>query len=156
MLPSSAVIANVEQSVYKPITNIASNASCLEFLVEGNLSYVDLSRTTLYLQVRIVRGDGSKLKDTENCALSNHAMAAMFNQIDVQIADQTVSRLGAPLVAFKNVLDSVLVNSNDSSESFMACTGFYREPPGTLHVTKTQPDDTGNGSKAGTNLSFNI
>ena len=70
---------------FRPVTQI-SNSSTIEFNISGTSSdYVLLSKSRLYVQLRLLRPDGTHVDSTDEAALVNLPLHSIFRQVDIML-----------------------------------------------------------------------
>ena len=91
-LPSTQTsIESASWVEYKPITSLNDDAP-IEFVVPGQSDeYLDLTRTMLFLKVRIVSGKGEKISSKDLISPVNNFLHSLFNQVDVFLNQKAVS-----------------------------------------------------------------
>lgn len=133
----------VEYIEYRPIGQI-NNKSVIEFNVYGSGNrYIDLRRTRLTVEIRIVRSDGTPIKmDEDNVALVNLAHSTIFRQCDVLMQHVNINPDVGINYAYKAYIDTVLNCSEDAKESHLSGEFFFKD---TAHAMKSNdPKDGAN------------
>lgn len=107
----------------------------LEF--ETNLqddTYTNLSRSKLFLKVRTVKADGSRLNGTAKVAPINLLFHSLFKQVDVYFNRTLVSSSGdnyAVKSYFKTLFNTTSIEKSTALQSQL----FYRDTPGFMDTT---------------------
>ena len=99
--PTNTAVQNIEWLEYQPLCiNTGQSCSTLEFNVPGSgAHYFDLSRTRLYVKVKIVKKDGSNLPADAKVGPVNLMHSTLFSNADVTFQHQNVSKLSPPQYA---------------------------------------------------------
>ena len=119
-LPTNTAVSNVQLVEHGLSSSITSSSSCLEFNLKKNPNYLDLSKTTLYLKLKITNPDGSAIPPTANVTLTNNAIGSIIGQCDVQIGNQSVVKIPAPLFAYKSYIDLLLGTGDEPKETYLS------------------------------------
>ena len=130
--PTNTAVQNVEESLYRPVSQLSSSSSYLEFSIPGTSKYLDLSKTKLNLQVKITRSDGAPLDSEDNVAFINLPLQTMFSQVDVSLNQIPINKIPAPLYAYKSYLDVLLNNGEEAKESWLQGQLYHSDTPGHL------------------------
>ena len=69
-----------------------TKTSPIEFHISGGMEYLDLSKSTMHVRLRLKRGDGTSVNSGDiNCGPVNYVLHAIFTQIDVLIQNKIVT-----------------------------------------------------------------
>ena len=117
-------IADIREKIHKPKSD---SAACITFDIDLTTQYLDLKKTSLYLQVQILHGDGTSLAANENVALTNLPIATLFSQLDVSIQGQSITRLPTPTYALNGYLQTLLSSGEDVHETYLEASGYYKQ-----------------------------
>ena len=98
---TNTALISVEENTVRRLTQLTPGSSCIEFAVPGSGKYLDLSKTSLYLQLWIKRQDGGSLATSENVTLVNNPVGSLFSQVDVNMGGTPVNKIPSPLYAYK-------------------------------------------------------
>lgn len=122
---------------YRPVSQI-SNSSAIEFSISGTgTDYIQLSKTRLYLQLRLLRPDGTPVDGTDDVALVNIAPHALFRQVDVMLNQKLITSTVGVNYPYKAMLDIMLSYGHDIKDSQLQAEGYVKDSAG-------QMDDTTN------------
>ena len=130
-------VKNTEWVEYRP-TGQLTEGSTLDFLVSGSSTrYVDLARTRIRVQVRIVQGNGQKLpkpivedKPTPEAAKVgpvNLLLQSMFRQVDVSFQQQVISPHVSTKYPYKAYMETLLNFGEAASLSKLQSQLFYKD-----------------------------
>lgn len=126
--------ATVERAVddvtwinYRPVSQI-SNKSPLEFLVNGtSIDYILLSKTRLYIQLRILRADGTPVTATDNVALVNLSQHSLFRQVDIMLNQKLITSTVGVNYPYKAMMDVLLQYGHDAKGSQLQAEGYIKD-----------------------------
>ena len=96
--------------------------------------YINLLQTKLFLKVRILKSDGSKLTAADKVAPVNLFFHALFKQCDVYLNRTLVSSSG-DLYPIKSYLKRLLTTSAEEKSTRLQAELFYRDSPGFIDET---------------------
>ena len=130
-------VKNTEWVEYRP-TGQLTEGSTLDFIVAGSSTrYVDLARTRIRVQVRIVQGNGQKLpkpivegKPTPAAAKVgpvNLLLQSMFKQVDVSFQQQVISPHVSTKYPYKAYMETLLNFGEAASLSKLQSQLFYKD-----------------------------
>ena len=110
-------IKEVKWINYRAVSQI-SNSSCIEFNISGTSSdYILLSKTRLYVQLRLLKADGTPVTNLDNVALVNLSLHSLFRQVDVMLNQKLITSSVGVNYPYKAILDVLLSYNHD--------VGFY-------------------------------
>ena len=112
---------------YRPSGQI-SNSSPIEFQISGTSSeYVLLSKTRLYVKVRVLKDDDdTAILPEHNVAFVNNAMHSLFRQVDVSLNQQVVTATVGVNYPYKSLID-VLLNHGEGQTGRLMSSGYYKD-----------------------------
>jgi hypothetical protein len=147
--PTNTAVQNVEEIIYRPVSQLSSVSTYLEFSVPGTSKYLDLSKTRLYLQLKITRQDGSPLDETDNVALINLPGQSIFSQVDATLNQMPITKIPAPLYAYKSYLDTLLWNGEEPKETWLQAALYFTDSPGQMDNFRPLGNSDDAGANAG-------
>lgn len=128
---------------YRP-TSLLSSAGSLNFTIPPTGSqYINLKKTHLHLKVKLVKGDGTEIQAAEMVAPINLTLHSLFNQVDVQLQQQLVSRTGSQTYGYKAYIETVLEYGGEAKRTQLQPQGFYKDKAGQMDDITFDPDDLG-------------
>lgn len=134
--------------------NSLDNATVIEFNVINKSfdTYLDLSTATVFLQIQMLKADGSRYKENTTASVDKRETqpSMINNMLSSMIKSATISMNGVvvsscPLYAYKHYFDTVLNYGSDASAGQLNISGFYRDAE-TLGLSE-KVDDTNLGAK---------
>lgn len=124
----------------RPINQLTEGAA-IEFNIAGtSLAYVDLKNLLLYVKLKVVKADGTKLASGAPVGLTNNALHSIFSQVDVNLQQHATSEVGANY-PYKAYLDTLF---DCQSKHDLSCQLFIKDDGG-LDMDDTDPGGTNNG-----------
>jgi hypothetical protein len=114
------------QTMYRPIDR--SNEGPFEFKIEPQGSrYVNLAGTELFMQLRVVQGDGTPFAADAQIAFINLPGNSIFKSIDIEIGGQPYGELGNNYSNYKAYFETVLSYSQNSATGHLAASQFFMD-----------------------------
>ena len=137
---STIAVQKVEYVEYRPTSQL--NSGPLQFHVPPSSSYIDLSRTKLCLKIRIAQADGTPAADAAAVAPVNLVLHSLWEQVDIQIQQKTVSSTGGQSYGYRAMIETLLQYGRGAKQTFLQAQGFYKDTGG--FVDSMVPDLKGN------------
>ena len=106
----------------------------IEFDCQLQEYYTDLSRSQLFLKVRILKADGTSLPDDHSVSPVNLFFHSLFKQVDVYLNRTLVSSSG-DLYAYKSYIKTLFNSSSDDKTSSLQGQMFYKDTAGYMDET---------------------
>lgn len=131
-------------AVHRTLATI-TETSPLEFFVPGGPEeYIDLGRTRLRLQLKIVRAaDGANPAQDAKLSTTNLLLHSLFSQVDCKLNQKLVTP-SVNTYPYKAYLETVLAHGTDSTQTWLAAEMFYPD-----QGDVTEHDPTGAGTNTG-------
>ena len=108
------------------------NPLSFEVNLQGDV-YTDVSKCKLYLKVRILKPDGSRLGPDDKVSPVNLLFHAMFSEIDVRMNGSLVNSAGMyPYIAY---FHSLLYENDSAKKSSLTQQLYYPDTPGFFDET---------------------
>lgn len=119
----------------RPISQV-SGQSPIEFQISGQngMEYLDLSRTRLYVKLKIVKSDGSSLSASEKCAPVNLLLQNLWSQVDVTLQGKLLSSQSNHY-AYKSIIQTLLNYGEDYKKTQLTSQLYIKDTPGELEQT---------------------
>lgn len=115
--PAQTVIDSATFTDVFPSTSITGKHEDIEFVINSNdTEYLDLNDTSLYLQLKIVRHDGTNIEESLQVLPTNFIMNALFADVQLSLND-TIVEGGDRMYAYKSTIES-LFNFNEDAKRF--------------------------------------
>lgn len=126
--PINVAMERGDYITYRTLATI-TETSPLEFNVPGSPEeYLDLGRTRLQLQLKIVKADGSAPAQDAKLSTTNLTLHSLFSQVDCKLNNKLVtpSVLTYP---YKAYLETVLAHPRESKGTWLASEMYYDDVP---------------------------
>lgn len=116
--------------------NSLDNATTIEFnIVNKSMdTYLDLTSTTLFMQIQLVKADGSKYKLTDTVdkretqpSFVNNMLSSIVKSVSVSLNGTVVSNCN--LYSYKHYLDTILNYGTEAANSQLTISGFFKDEP---------------------------
>lgn len=125
---------DVEDDLYiqvPPVNSVTDSPNMpVEYARKGTPDHhTDLSNSEIHIQVRVVNIDGSKTDDKENVTPINMFPHAMFNQIDVYVNEELVTKNNS-LYAYRAYISTVLSYGFEAKQSWLERELYYGDTHG--------------------------
>lgn len=147
--PTNTAVQSQEELIFRPVSQLAAATSCLEFNVPPSSKYLDLTKTRLYVQVKITRQDGSPLQADDQVGLVNLSLQSLFGQTDVSLNQIPINKIPSPLQAYKSYIDVLLGNGEEPKETWLQGMLWYADYPGFMDSVKPVGNDADSGLNVG-------
>ena len=109
--------------------------SIIEFDIGASSGdYINLEKTTLKVQVRIVKADGTPITDKDPVALVNFSMHSLFAQVDLSLQQISLSPSVGRNYPYKALFDTLLSRDEGAKETYLGVEGFYKDSAGFLNA----------------------
>ena len=106
----------------------------LEFNIPAEYGlYRDLNNTTLDLQVKVTRDDGTAIANTDVVAPVNYLMAALFKSVDVRLNGTNVNHTNQ-LYPFRAYMETLMSSSRDVLDTRGATMGWHKDDSSAMEV----------------------
>lgn len=124
-------ITGGQVSTYSPLANLRDGGP-IEFKVERTAEdYINLDKILLYIETKVVQGDGTALPDDANVAPVNNFFDTLFSQVDLSLNDKLVT-MSTNTYAIRAYLETLLSYGRDAKASQLTMSMWYGDTPGYL------------------------
>ena len=142
---SPGVLTDIQRSYvvdYYPINTLSADAP-IEFIIPGSSEdYIDVSKTTLYVNFKILKEDGTAVDQAKDIVgLNNLAISTLFSDASLKIGDTQVQG-GACDYPYRGYFKTVMQFTPAAQSSQMQAMGWYKDEAGKFD------DKTSKGFKA--------
>ncbi len=127
---------------YHPLSSVENDEGPITFLIAGTDDYVDLSKTILVVEGKVVKADGTNLSGDEqaNIAPVNNFMHSLFKQVDVYLnGKQVTPAMGT--YAYRAYIETLLNYDVSAKESQLTSALYYKDTPGQMDETGSLPSE---------------
>ena len=138
---------------YRPLSSVQNNDSAITFVIAGTDEYLDLSKTILVVEGKVVAGTGGDLSTGQaSIAPVNNFLHSLFRQVDVYLnGKQVTPAMGT--YAYRSYLETLLNYDVSAKESQLSSAMYYKDTagkmdeagslPGTKQINIKTYDDSG-------------
>ena len=129
-------------AVHRTLATI-SETSPLEFFVPGGPEeYIDLGRTRLRLNLKILKADDTAPDAGATLSTANLLLHSLFSQVDCKLNQKLVTP-SVNTYPYKAYLETVLAHGSDSASTWLAAEMYY---PDTKNVHNHDPNADGDAN----------
>lgn len=115
---------------YKPVVNIMDSDAKIEFRLSGNSDqYIDLNDSFLHLLVKVVDGEGNKLKSDAEISTTNNFLHSIFSQVELFVNNQLISSSNT-CYPYKAYLETIFSFGNEYLSNQGQCFMFHKDTAG--------------------------
>lgn len=134
--PTQTSVENGKFVFYRPISTISNDAP-IEFYIPGSGDeYIDLSRTMLYLKVRISPKTEILEKGNKTCIVApvNNWLHSLFSQVDIYLNQKCVTPPSNSYM-YRAYIEHLLNFGTDAKKSHLTNSLFYADSAGNFEKT---------------------
>ena len=117
---------------YRPLSSVENNDSAITFVVAGTDEYLDLSKTILVVEGKVVPGTGGDLGSGQaSVAPVNNFLHSLFRQVDVYLnGKQVTPAMGT--YAYRSYLETLLNYDVSAKQSQLSSAMYYKDTAGKM------------------------
>ncbi len=138
--PTQASLEKGRWIDYHPLSSVENDDGPITFLAAGTEDYVDLSKTILFVEGKVVKSDGADLNGNEqsNVAPVNNFLHSLFRQVDVYLnGKQVTPAMGT--YAYRAYLETLLNYDVSSKGSQLTSAMYYKDTAGEMESNGSLP-----------------
>ena len=138
--PTQASLEKGRWIDYHPLSSVENDDGPITFLAAGTEDYVDLSKTILFVEGKVVKADGTNLGGNEqsNVAPVNNFLHSLFKQVDVYLnGKQVTPAMGT--YAYRAYLETLLNYDTSPKGSQLTSAMYYKDTAGEMESTGSLP-----------------
>ena len=138
--PTQASLEKGRWIDYHPLSSVENDDGPITFLAAGTEDYVDLSKTILFVEGKVVKADGTNLSGDEqsNIAPVNNFLHSLFRQVDVYLnGKQVTPAMGT--YAYRAYLETLLNYDVSSKGSQLTSAMYYKDTAGEMESSGSLP-----------------
>ena len=127
---------------YRPLSSVQNNDSAITFVIAGTDEYLDLSKTILVVEGKVVPGTGGNL-DTGQTSIApvNNFLHSLFRQVDVYLnGKQVTPAMGT--YAYRSYLETLLNYDVSAKQSQLSSAMYYKDTAGKMDEAGSLPGST--------------
>ena len=124
---------------YRPLSSVQNNDSAITFVIAGTDEYLDLSKTILVVEGKVVPGTGGDLSTGQaSIAPVNNFLHSLFRQVDVYFnGKQVTPAMGT--YAYRSYLETLLNYDVSAKESQLSSAMYYKDTAGNMDEAGSLP-----------------
>ena len=116
---------------YHPLSTMENDDSAITFLISGTDEYIDLSKTILVVEGKIMNGDNTNLSGGSQASIApvNNFLHSLFKQVDVYLnGKQVTPAMGT--YAYRSYIETLLNYDVSSKKSQLSSVLYYKDTAG--------------------------
>ena len=124
---------------YRPLSSVQNNDSAITFLIAGTDEYLDLSKTILVVEGKVIPGTGGNLDSGQaSVAPVNNFLHSLFRQVDIYFnGKQVTPAMGT--YAYRSYLETLLNYDVSAKESQLSSAMYYKDTAGQMDEAGSLP-----------------
>ena len=124
---------------YRPLSSVQNNDSAITFVIAGTDEYLDLSKTILVVEGKVVAGTGGDLSTGQaSIAPVNNFLHSLFRQVDVYLnGKQVTPAMGT--YAYRSYIETLLNYDVSAKESQLSSAMYYKDTAGRMDEAGSLP-----------------
>ncbi len=140
--PTQASLEKGRWIDYHPLSSVGNDDGPITFLAAGTEDYVDLSKTILFVEGKVVKADGTNLSGDEqaNIAPVNNFLHSLFKQVDVYLNGKQVTP-AMETYAYRAYLETLLNYDVSAKESQLTSALYYKDTAGEMDSNGSLPSE---------------
>ncbi len=138
--PTQASLEKGRWIDYHPLSSVENDDGPITFLAAGTEDYVDLSKTILFVEGKVVKSDGTDLDsgNQSNIAPVNNFLHSLFRQVDVYLnGKQVTPAMGT--YAYRAYLETLLNYDVSAKGSQLTSAMYYKDTAGEMESSGSLP-----------------
>ena len=128
---------------YRPLSSVENPDSAITFLIAGTDEYLDLSKTILYVEGKIMNNDGTPLSGGGQTSVApvNNFLHSLFKQIDVYLnGKQVTPAMGT--YAYRSYIETLLNYDVSAKKSQLSSALYFKDTAGEMDELGALPSST--------------
>ena len=117
----------------------------IEFTIPKGTSFIDLSKTQLFVTLKITQGDGTDV-DVTTVGLVNNSLHSIIKQFSIRLNGTLITEQ-SDTYAYRAYIESLLNYSRSEKETFLTSALFYKDTAG--NMDEPQADKAGHDRNLG-------
>ncbi len=138
--PTQASLEKGRWIDYHPLSSVENDDGPITFLAAGTEDYVDLSKTILFVEGKVVKADGTNLSGNAQSSIApvNNFLHSLFRQVDVYLnGKQVTPAMGT--YAYRAYLETLLNYDVSSKGSQLTSAMYYKDTAGEMENNGSLP-----------------
>ena len=124
---------------YRPLSSVQNDDSAITFLISGTDEYIDLSKTILVVEGKVLTGTGTNLSSGQaDVAPVNNFLHSLIKQVDVYLnGKQVTPAMGT--YAYRAYLETLLNYDVSAKKSQLSSALYFKDTAGHMDGTGALP-----------------
>ena len=125
---------------YRPLSSVENPDSAITFLIAGTDEYLDLSKTILVVEGKILNENGAKLSGGGQTSVApvNNFLHSLFKQVDVYLnGKQVTPAMGT--YAYRSYIETLLNYDVSAKKSQLSSALYFKDTPGEMNESGALP-----------------
>ncbi|XP_046557805.1 uncharacterized protein LOC124267006 [Haliotis rubra] len=141
--PTYAAVDKQYYMTYRPTSQITTDSSPIEFNISGQgVDYIDLRRTHLHVQAKILKTDGTDITTNEKTAPVNLWLQSLFSQVDLSLNGKLITS-STNLYPYKSYIKVLLNETTSVKQSLLQSQLYYKDSA--HHLDESDPNSSNTG-----------
>lgn len=111
---------------YRPIATIVDPNSPLEFVINGDDSYIDLANCKLEIRVKLLHEDGQPLEEKDTACPINNFLDTLFEHVSIDLNGHTVTP-PSNLYHYRSMIETLLSYSREAQSTHLSAGLFCKD-----------------------------
>jgi hypothetical protein len=111
--------------------------------------YLHLSKTRLYMKLKVLKDDGSVITDADNVSISNLVGSSMFKTLEIKINGKSISDLTNTHFHYKTYLETILSYSFSARNTHLQASQLSLDVASAFDDMATGVDDAHKNNNSG-------
>ena len=140
------IVTQIERSFYREYTPISAiqHQTPIDFMVPGTEQiYLDLSRSFLYVRVKITTATGTNIGQNVQIGPINLSLHSMFSNVDVELSGKSISDANG-LYPYRAYIETVLSYAQDAQDSHLQSALWFKDTPGKMETLASNGNNATN------------
>jgi len=147
IVPATQVVEDKGQWIdYQPVTALSTSSNQIEFSIVGGENYIDLSKTMIFVKLKVTKGDGTDLAEDEKTAPVNNTLQSLFKQVDFYVNGVQLTQ-STSTYSFKSIIETLINYGPAAKQSQLTGALYYKDTAGSMDVTDCTTAGTNKGLK---------
>ena len=116
----------------------------IEFTIPKGTSFIDLSKTQLFISLKITKANGDALDDGK-CGLINNPLHSIIKQISIRLNGTLITEQ-SDTYAYRAYIESLLNYNKSAKDTFLSSALFYKDTAGKMDESDASKDTAGGGN----------
>ena len=121
-----------------PINQLTDDGDVIINISGSGSSYIDLSRSMLYVKAKVVKADGTDTQSADKVAPVNFFLHSLFSQLDIDFQQRQVSTSGQNY-PYQSIIDAYLHYGKDAKYSHLQSALYFKDDNDGMEAVDPSP-----------------